>query len=105
MIEASLSFRQVQVVWRIAIAFGGVSIVFGGFARKPFHGSLDWRHGALLGLAVWSLIGGFSTRRKLLSSATSKAKGRDPSAARTWTAAQLISIMLYRKHYLMGACR
>ena len=90
---APLSFRQVQIVWGIALAFAAVCIVFGGFTRKAFHGGLDWRHGALVVAAAWSVSGAFSMRRRLLNRASLKARGGDASAAKTWTAAQFIGIM------------
>src|SRR4051812_37080639 len=90
-----LSLRQVQWVWGVALAFAIVCIVFGGFRRKPFEGSLDWRHGGLLSVATWSAFSGFLVRRTLLNRASSSAKGSNPSAsAKTWAAAQLLSIML-----------
>jgi hypothetical protein len=39
-----LSFRNIQRVRGVAIAFAIVCIVFGGFTRKAFKGSLSWLH-------------------------------------------------------------
>lgn len=102
MTAAPLSFRQVQLVWGVAIGFATVCIVFGGFTRKPFHGGLDWRHGALVALAAWSVLSGFSTRRKLLDRATLKARGGDATSAKTWAAAQLVSIMFAESVVVWG---
>jgi hypothetical protein len=93
MATAPLSFRQVQLVWGVAIGFAAVCVVFGGFTRKAFDGGLDWRHGALVVLGAWSVSGAISTRRRLLNRAPLKAMGGDPSASKRWTAAQLMSIM------------
>jgi hypothetical protein len=99
----ALSFRHVQIIWGVAIAFAAVCIVFGGFTRKAFEGGLDWRHGALLGLAGWSALSGFLTRRKLLNRASHSAKGDKPAAsAKTWTAAQLLGIMLAESIVVWG---
>jgi hypothetical protein len=90
-----LSFRNIQTVWAVAIAFAIVCIVFGGFTRKAFEGGLNWRHGILLGLVGWSALSGLSIRRKLLHRASSGAKGSNSGApAKTWVAAQLLGIML-----------
>ena len=90
-----LSFRHVQIIWGVAIAFAVVCIVFGGFTRKPFEGRLSWRHGILLGLVAWSVIGGISILRKLLRRARSGAKASNSGAsAKAWAAAQLLGIML-----------
>lgn len=97
-----LSFRQVRLVWVAAIGFAAACIAFGGFTKKAFHGGLDWRHGALVVLAAWSVSGAFSMRRRLLNRASLKARGGDPSAAKTWTAAQLMSIMFAQSIVLWG---
>lgn len=98
-----LSFRHVQMIWGVAIAFAVVCIVFGGFTRKDFEGGLDWRHWALVGLAGWSALSGFSARRKLLNRASSSAKRNNPNAiAKTWTAAQLTGIMTAESVVIWG---
>jgi hypothetical protein len=89
-----LSLRHVQIVWGVAMAFAIFCIIFGGLTRKTFEGSLNWLHGALFALAVWSAWGGISTRRKLINRASVKSNSDNAlSSGKTWTAAQMLGIM------------
>lgn len=89
-----LSFRQVQAAWVIALALAVVCMAVGGFTRKAFDGTLNWRHWLLIGLVAWSAWGGLSVRRKLAARAVVQLNEPTPNAApRTWTADQLVGIM------------
>jgi len=89
----SLSFRQVQAIWVIALAFAVACVVVGGLTRKAFDGGLNWRHWLLFGLVAWSAWGGLSMLRKLMGRAVAQSSEANPNASRTWSAGQLVGIM------------
>ena len=89
-----LSFRRVQAIWVIALAFAFACVVVSGLSRKAFDGGLNWRHWLLIGLVAWSALGGLSVRRKLTGRAVVQSSAATPNAASiTWSAGQLVGIM------------
>ena len=76
------------------MALAVICIALGGFFRKAFSGSLNFRHWLLIGLVAWSAWGGISVQRRLVGRGTAQSSGADPTASLRWrTAGQLVGIM------------
>jgi hypothetical protein len=85
-----LSFSQVQVIWALQLAFALVCIAAGEYLRKGFDVAVNWQHGLIVALGLWSAAGGFSYRRKSIVRSAEAARNGDSSrATRHWSVGEL----------------
>jgi hypothetical protein len=86
-----LSFRQLQLVWLIALVLVPLYVLITETYAVPHGRVLTSWHWGIAALGLWAAWGGYSVRTKLMARATAESSGA--KAAKKWSAAQLVGLM------------
>jgi hypothetical protein len=99
----ALSNRQLQALWFGVFLAVGLYIWIAETLTRTSAANMSMWHWVIAVLGAWSALGGYSVRHKLMALAKAEASGgREDVAARKWSAAQLLGLMVAQSVVLWG---